>query len=159
VQVRICGLRLASSNHRRMLTSLRPFVEKVNNAMATTTLRPAGAALPPTAIDPKRSVGGSKATREVAARRAFDGYFLQAALEQALPKKSSAVFGRRFSGDVMRSMLAERVAAEIAKRSDFAITGKALDGFNPHRKQAVPATDIPLASDPAVAASAGGDVE
>lgn len=127
--------------------------------MATTTLRPAGAAIPLTAIDPKKTVGGSKATREVTARRAFDGYFLQAALEQALPKKSSAVFGRGFSGDVMRSMLAERVAAEIAKRSDFSITGKALDGFNPHRKEAVPVTGTTLESVSAVVASAGSDVE
>jgi peptidoglycan hydrolase FlgJ len=69
---------------------------------------------------------GAVPDRNAVARQKFDAYFLQAVLEQALPKKANAVFGAGFSGDVMRSMLAERVATEISKRGSLSVAGPAL---------------------------------
>lgn len=84
--------------------------------------------LPPTLFTsgaiPAFQGAGVPPDRQVVARQKFDAYFMQAVLEQALPKKAEAVFGHGFSGDVMRSMLAEKVAAEISKRGCLSISGQ-----------------------------------
>jgi flagellar protein FlgJ len=51
----------------------------------------------------------------------FEAFFLQTFVDSILPKNAEAVFGEGTAGDVWRSMLAEHVAAEIARSSKFGI--------------------------------------
>jgi len=63
----------------------------------------------------------AKTDRRTDAIQQFDSFFLQMTLEEAMPKHSSSYFGQGFSGDAMRSMLIDRVAAEIAKSGSLGI--------------------------------------
>ena len=51
----------------------------------------------------------------------FEAFFLQTFVDSILPKDADTVFGAGTAGDVWRSMLAEHVAAEIARSSKFGI--------------------------------------
>jgi Rod binding domain-containing protein len=51
----------------------------------------------------------------------MEAFFLQSAVEEMLPKEAESVYGSGFAGDVWKSMLAEQIAAEIAKSTKFGI--------------------------------------
>jgi Rod binding domain-containing protein len=51
----------------------------------------------------------------------FEAYLIQNALEQMLPRDTDAAFGSGFSGEVWRSMLAERLANAVASRGGFGL--------------------------------------
>jgi Rod binding domain-containing protein len=51
----------------------------------------------------------------------FEAFFLQTVVDSILPKNAASVFGEGTAGEVWRSMLAEHVAAEIARSSKFGI--------------------------------------
>jgi flagellar protein FlgJ len=55
------------------------------------------------------------------AMQKFEAYFLQTAVEQMLPKDAENVFGSGLAGDVWKSMIAEQIAAEMAKSAKFGI--------------------------------------
>ena len=63
--------------------------------------------------------------READANNKFSAFFLQTSIEAAMPKRATAVYGSGFAGDVMRSMLSERIATEIAKRGVIPLPLKA----------------------------------
>jgi Rod binding domain-containing protein len=53
------------------------------------------------------------------APREFEAIFLQNAIQSMLPKEAEGVFGKGLAGDIWRSMLAEKLAFQLAERGDF----------------------------------------
>jgi hypothetical protein len=51
----------------------------------------------------------------------LEAFFLQSALQEMLPKDAENVYGAGLAGDVWKSMLAEQMAAELAKTTKFGI--------------------------------------
>ncbi len=51
----------------------------------------------------------------------FEALVLQSFIQEMLPKKSEQVFGGGVAGDIWRSMLAEKLAAEVAERGGIGI--------------------------------------
>lgn len=62
-----------------------------------------------------------KDTSQAKAMEKFEAYFLQTAVQDMLPKDAEHVFGSGLAGDVWKSMLAEQIAAEMAKSTKFGI--------------------------------------
>lgn len=62
------------------------------------------------------------------ANEKFEAFFLQNAVESMLPKNAENVFGSGTAGDVWRSMLAEQIAAEIARGMKFGIAEQLAGG-------------------------------
>jgi peptidoglycan hydrolase FlgJ len=62
------------------------------------------------------------------AHEKFEAFFLQTAVESMLPKNADNVFGTGTAGDVWRSMLAEQIAAEIARGMKFGIAEQLAGG-------------------------------
>jgi peptidoglycan hydrolase FlgJ len=55
------------------------------------------------------------------ALKKFEAFFLQTFVDSILPKNAESVFGAGTAGEIWRSMLAEHVAAEVARSSKFGI--------------------------------------
>jgi Rod binding domain-containing protein len=51
----------------------------------------------------------------------FEALVLQSFIQEMLPKKAEVVFGGGAAGDIWRSMLAEKLAAEVALRGGIGI--------------------------------------
>lgn len=51
----------------------------------------------------------------------FESFVLQMFVQEMLPKNASATFGKGFAGEAWRSMLAEKLAGEIAKNGGIGI--------------------------------------
>jgi flagellar protein FlgJ len=62
------------------------------------------------------------------AHEKFEAFFLQNAVESMLPKNAENVFGAGTAGDIWRSMLAEQIAAEIARGMKFGIAEQLAGG-------------------------------
>jgi flagellar protein FlgJ len=62
-----------------------------------------------------------KDTSQTKAMEKFEAFFLQTAVQDMLPKNAETVFGTGLAGDVWKSMLAEQIAAEMAKSTKFGI--------------------------------------
>ena len=60
-------------------------------------------------------------TNPAKAMEKFEAFFLQTAVQEMLPKDATSVFGTGIAGDIWKSMLAEQVAAEMAKSAKFGI--------------------------------------
>jgi hypothetical protein len=60
-------------------------------------------------------------TSPAKAMEKLEAFFLQSALQEMLPKDAENVYGAGLAGSVWRSMLAEQVAAELAKNTKFGI--------------------------------------
>jgi peptidoglycan hydrolase FlgJ len=58
----------------------------------------------------------------------FEAFFVQTAVESMLPKNAENVFGSGTAGDIWRSMLAEQIAAEIARGMKFGIAEQLAGG-------------------------------
>ncbi len=65
-----------------------------------------------------------KDTSQAKAMEKFEAYFLQTAVQDMLPKNADSVFGTGLAGDMWKSMLAEQLAAEMAKSTKFGIAEK-----------------------------------
>lgn len=53
-------------------------------------------------------------TGELKPEQAFESFVLRSFIEEMLPKENTAVFGSGTAGNIWRSMLAERIADEMA---------------------------------------------
>jgi peptidoglycan hydrolase FlgJ len=62
------------------------------------------------------------------AHEKFEAFFLQNAVEAMLPQDAENVFGSGTAGDIWRSMLAEQIAAEIARGMKFGIAEQLAGG-------------------------------
>lgn len=65
---------------------------------------------------------------EAKAQEKFEAFFLQNAVEAMMPKNAETVFGSGTAGDIWRSMLAEQIAAEIARGMKFGIAEQLAGG-------------------------------
>jgi peptidoglycan hydrolase FlgJ len=61
----------------------------------------------------------SRAARDVP--KEFEAFVLQSFIQEMLPKKAEDVYGKGVSGDIWRSMLAEKLAAEVTERGGLGI--------------------------------------
>jgi flagellar protein FlgJ len=101
---------------------------KAAEAAAAAASLPSGTTKPVAAPLPKPT--------EQEALKKFEAFFLQTFVDSVLPKGSEAVFGAGTAGEVWRSMLAEQIAAEIAKGSSFGIAERiAGSHFNTAQQQ------------------------
>jgi hypothetical protein len=69
-------------------------------------------------------VGTSPGTRKITvadAAQEFEAFVLQAFIQEMLPKNAENVFGRGTAGDIWRSLLSEKFAAELAHRGTLGI--------------------------------------
>jgi peptidoglycan hydrolase FlgJ len=91
-------------------------------APQTLTLQAAMAAQPVSAPQaaPPVTAAQTDASR-LKAMQKMEAFFLQTVVQEILPKDAENVYGSGLAGDVWKSMLAEHVAAEIAKSSKFGI--------------------------------------
>ncbi len=63
---------------------------------------------------------GSK-TGELTPAQQFEGFVLQSFVEHMLPKEDSTYFGEGTAGAIWRSMLAERIGAEMAESGGIGV--------------------------------------
>lgn len=107
---------------------------------ATADANPAGIAAP------RASVGQPRQARNAAdAFGQLEAFMMQTFIQSMLPKNASHVFGKGTAGEVWKSMLAEKMAGEIARSGQVGIAkrlqaGKVASPFGP----AIPgATAVP----------------
>jgi Rod binding domain-containing protein len=81
----------------------------------------------PTAAAAKAGTRGA-ADKSSAAFRELESFVLQSFITEMLPKNASNVFGKGTAGAVWRSMLAEKLAAEIVKGGGLGIAQKIAAG-------------------------------
>ena len=65
--------------------------------------------------------GASSAAARVEAFTQFEAFLLQHTLESVLPKDTTTVYGKGLAGQMWRSMLAEKLAGEIARSGGLGI--------------------------------------
>jgi len=61
----------------------------------------------------------ARGKREVG--KEFEAFVLQSFIQEMLPKEADSVFGKGAGADIWRSMLAEKLAYEVAARGDIGI--------------------------------------
>jgi peptidoglycan hydrolase FlgJ len=83
----------------------RGFAAAMNEVGATTS------AAPDTSVAFRHQTSRSG---ELKPEQAFESFVLRSFIEEMLPKENTAVFGSGTAGNIWRSMLAERIADEMA---------------------------------------------
>jgi Rod binding domain-containing protein len=58
----------------------------------------------------------------------FEAFVLQSFIQEMLPKEAEGVFGSGLSGDVWKSMLAEKLGAEVSERGGLGIADQIRGG-------------------------------
>ena len=69
----------------------------------------------------KLGSGASSPAARAEAFADFEAFLVQHALESVLPKDATTVYGKGLAGELWKSMLAEKLAAEIARSGSFGI--------------------------------------
>lgn len=107
-------------------TSPRPLASSGPVLVAKTS--PAGpvvaeAAASPVAASPPPTGQLAKPTEKANAEamQKLEAFFLQSFVEAMLPKQAETIYGSGLAGDVWKSMLAEQIAAEIARSTKFGV--------------------------------------
>ena len=89
------------------------------------------------------------------AQRMLESAFLTQFIEEMLPKDAQSAFGQGYAGDMWRSMLAERVADQVAASGRLGIgdklfAGRTLEGrhdrLSPEKMRGLGQADAPLTS-------------
>jgi Rod binding domain-containing protein len=60
----------------------------------------------------------------------FEAFVLQDFVAAMLPEKSESVFGKGLSGDMWKSLFAEKIAAQMADRGGIGIADRLLKDFH-----------------------------
>ena len=68
-----------------------------------------------------RDLGPTTKLKKANAPEQFEAFVMQSFIEEMLPKSADGVFGSGLAGDYWRSMLAEQVAGQVAKRGGIGI--------------------------------------
>ena len=92
------------------------------SATAPPSPRPGSTVSPPSSLSPARK-----------AQRMLESAFLTQFIEEMLPKDAPSAFGQGYAGDMWRSMLAQRVADQVAASGRLGIgdrlfAGRSLEG-------------------------------
>lgn len=77
------------------------------------------------------------------AAQKFEAFVLQTFIQEMMPKEAEGVFGSGVSGDFWRSLMAEKVAEQVAQRGDLGIADIVRNGHaTPARPHGVPSLDV-----------------
>lgn len=105
--------------------TIRPVAEATARADATTEMRPGRVRNAPDAA------------------QKFEAFVLQTFIQEMMPKEAEGVFGSGVAGDFWRSLMAEKVAEQVAQRGDLGIANLVRDGnVAPTRPQGAPSLDV-----------------
>jgi peptidoglycan hydrolase FlgJ len=72
-------------------------------------------------VQPSRDAPAPSAHGKPGAPEEFEAFVMQSFIQEMLPKGADNVFGKGIAGDIWRSMLAEKLAYEVAARGDLGI--------------------------------------
>ena len=72
-------------------------------------------------VQPSLDAPAPPARGKPGAAREFEAFVMQSFIQEMLPKDANNVFGKGIAGDIWRSMLAEKLAYEVAARGDLGI--------------------------------------
>jgi len=92
---------------------------------------------PASALMRLRGEDAAAAAQKPDAYRAFEAMTLSSFVQTMLPTDASAVFGTGTAGDIWKSMLAERIGAELAKSDSFGIAAQ-LASAHPAPMETIP---------------------
>lgn len=84
----------------------------------------------------------------------FEAFVLQSFIQEMLPKNAEGVYGPGIAGDIWRSMMAEKLAFEVAERGGIGIADQVRDtaalkgsqGLGATKDSGAPAPDDPAKS-------------
>lgn len=108
-----------------------------------------------TKVDSVRDLSSDAKIKKANAPEQFEAFVLQSFIEEMLPKSADSVFGGGLAGDYWRSMLAERMAGEVAGRGGIGVA-KMIRG-DEHSGIKNSLSSIPQPPTVAPQAVAGGD--
>lgn len=105
-----------------------------------------------------RDLGPNTKLKKANAAEQFEAFVMQSFIEEMLPKSAEGVFGSGLAGDYWRSMLAEQVAGQVAKRGGIGIAKMISGGDHAGIKDALSSVPPPPVAAPVTAAVEGGSV-
>lgn len=97
-----------------------------------------------------RDLGPNSKLKKANAPEQFEAFVMQSFIEEMLPKSADGVFGSGLAGDYWRSMLAEQVAGQVAKRGGIGIAKMISGGDHAGIKNSfssIPAPQVAAAGD------------
>lgn len=108
-----------------------------------------------TKVDAVRDLGPNATLKKANAPEQFEAFVLQSFIEEMLPKSADSVFGGGVAGDYWRSMLAEKMAGEVADRGGIGIAKMIRGDEHPGLRNTL--SSIPQPPLVAPQAATGGD--
>jgi hypothetical protein len=105
-----------------------------------------------------RDLGPTTKLKKANAPEQFEAFVMQSFIEEMLPKSADGVFGSGLAGDYWRSMLAEQVAGQVAKRGGIGIAKMISGGDHAGIKDSLSSVPPPPVAAPVTAAAEGGSV-
>ena len=112
-------------------------LSRVSGAKATSAAMLAAALPVNENKTPSAPIAQQDKTKQDALQK-FEAFFLQTFVDSILPKDVDSVFGSGTAGDIWRSMLAEHMAAEMARSAKFGIAERmAGNHFSPTPQQSI----------------------
>jgi hypothetical protein len=112
-------------------------------ADSTASGRPIGATRPAIALSPSPKKPVEKSTK---AYEGFEAVALTSFVQEMLPHQASSVFGSGTAGEIWKSMMAEKIAGEMARAGGIGIA-KHLQAAHPSPQSAKPANGISQVGD------------
>ena len=105
-----------------------------------------------------RDLGPTSKLKKANAPEQFEAFVMQSFIEEMLPKSADGVFGSGLAGDYWRSMLAEQVAGQVAKRGGIGIAKMISGGDHAGIKNSLSSIPRPQLAEPVPTAAEGGGV-
>jgi hypothetical protein len=105
-----------------------------------------------------RDLGPNSKLKKANAPEQFEAFVMQSFIEEMLPKSADGAFGSGLAGDYWRSMLAEQVAGQVAKRGGIGIARMISGGDHAGIKNSLSSIPTPPVAAPIAAAVEGGAV-
>lgn len=108
---------------------------------ADLTIRPLAAAAAGAESEVASRAGRVRETADAAQK--FEAFVLQTFIQDMMPKEAEGVFGSGVSGDFWRSLMAEKVAEQVAERGTIGIADIVRGEDNvPVRPTSIPSLDV-----------------
>ena len=108
---------------------------------ADLTIRPLTDA--PSAVDAALKARAGRVRNEPDAAEKFEAFVLQTFIQEMMPKDAEGVFGSGVAGDFWRSMMAEKMAEQVAERGELGIADLVrAGGDQPVRAQKAVSLDV-----------------
>lgn len=105
------------------------------------TIRPVAAAS--TSMETALAARAGRVRNEGDAAQKFEAFVLQTFIQDMMPKEAEGVFGSGVAGDFWRSMMAEKIAEQVAERGDLGIADLVrANGSAPAKPQGAVSLDV-----------------